>query len=301
MNLAAIDLNLLTAFEALSAERHVTRAARRLGISQPAMSDALRRLRKLFGDELFVRAAGAMQPTPRALALSSALAPVLAQLRHTMGDQVAFSPDATAKVFTLASTDYTSLVLLPPLMSRLRLTAPGLVLHIVGYEKGALGPMLDRGEIDLAVGVFPNPPEQAVRTVLFEEGFVGVARADHAALAAGPMSLATFAALPHALVSVNTDRRGVIDDRLQTLGLSRRIALVVPYMLLLPRVLAESELIAVLPRRAANAISDARLTTFALPVATDPWTVDLLWNPAARTDRATAWLRALIAETARAL
>lgn len=261
MNLAAIDLNLLTAFEALSAERHVTRAARRLGISQPAMSDALRRLRKLFGDELFVRAAGAMQPTPRALALSSALAPVLAQLRHTMGDQVAFSPDATAKVFTLASTDYTSLVLLPPLMSRLRLDAPGLVLHIVGYEKGALGPMLDRGEIDLAVGVFPNPPEQAVRTVLFEEGFVGVARADHAALAAGPMSLATFAALPHALVSVNTDRRGVIDDRLQTLGLSRRIALVVPYMLLLPRVLAESDLIAVLPRRAANAISDAGLTT----------------------------------------
>lgn len=301
MNLANIDLNLLTAFEALAAERHVTRAARRLGISQPAMSDALRRLRKLFGDELFVRAAGAMQPTPRALALANALTPVLAQLRHTMGDEVAFSPGATFKAFTLASTDYTSLVLLPPLVARLRVAAPGIDLQVVGYEKGALGPMLDRGEIDLAVGVFPNPPEQAVRTVLFEEGFVGVARADHPALADGPMPLATFASLPHALVSVNADRRGVVDDRLQTLGLTRRVALVVPYMLLLPRVLAESDLIAVLPRRAACAITDARLATFTLPLATDLWTVDLLWNPAARTDRATAWLRALIVETARTL
>lgn len=301
MKLADIDLNLLTAFEALAAERHVTRAARRLGVSQPAMSDALRRLRKLFGDELFVRAAGAMQPTPRALALSSALAPVLAELRRAMGDQVAFNPDATVKAFTLASTDYTSLVLLPPLIARLRHAAPGIDLHVTGYEKAALGPMLDRGEIDLAVGVFARPPEQVVRTALFEERFVGVARADHPALAGGAIPLAAFASLPHALVSVNADRRGAIDDRLQALGLTRRVALVVPYMLLLPRVLAESDLIAVLPRRAAGAIADPRLTTFELPLTTDTWTVDLLWNPAARTDRATAWLRALIVETARSL
>lgn len=301
MNLAEIDLNLLTAFEALAAERHVTRAARRLGISQPAMSDALRRLRKVFGDDLFIRASGAMQPTPRALALSSALAPILAQLRRTMGDEVAFTPDATVKAFTLASTDYTSLVLLPPLVARLRATAPGIDLHVIGYEKRELGPMLDRGEIDLAVGVFPHPPEQVVRTALFEETFVGLSRADHPALADGLMPLSAFASLPHALVSVNSDRRGAIDDRLHAIGLSRRIALVVPYMLLLPRVLADSDLIAVLPRRAAAAIDDARLATFPLPLATSPWSVDLLWNPNARTDRATAWLRSLIAETARGL
>jgi DNA-binding transcriptional LysR family regulator len=301
MKLADIDLNLLTAFEALAAERHVTRAARRLGISQPAMSEALRRLRHLFGDQLFVRASGAMQPTPRALALSSALAPVLADLRRAMGDQVAFSPEVAVKAFTLASTDYISLVLLPPLIARLRQAAPGLDLHVTAYEKASLGPMLDRGEIDLAVGVFARPPEQVVRTVLFEEHFVGVSRADHPALSGGAMRLAAFASLPHALVSVNADRRGAIDDRLQALGQRRRIALVVPYMLLLPRVLAESDLIAVLPRRAAAAITDPRLTTFEVPFATDPWTVDLLWNPAARTDRATTWLRALIVETARGL
>ena len=161
--------------------------------------------------------------------------------------------------------------------------------------------MLDRGEIDLAVGVFPNPPEQAVRTVLFEESFVGVARADHAALAAGPMPLATFAALPHALVSLNTDRRGAIDDRLQTLGLTRRIALVVPYMLLLPRVLAESDLIAVLPRRAADCHHRHTSRHIRLACGHRPMDRRSSVEPAARTDRATAWLRALIAETARAL
>ncbi len=179
MDLSEIDLNLLTAFEALEAERHVTRAARRLGISQPAMSDTLRRLRNTFGDELFVRAAGGMQPTPRALALSAALGPVLGQLRDLMGEGVIFRPEVTGKTFTIASTDYTSLVLLPELAARIRRDAPGIDLRVVGYEKAALGAMLDRGEIDLAVGVFPDPPHQCVRTPLFTERFVGLARADH--------------------------------------------------------------------------------------------------------------------------
>lgn len=301
MNLAEIDLNLLSAFDALWAERQVTRSARRLGISQPAMSDALRRLRVLFGDALFVRAGGAMQPTPRAVALARDLGPILQRVREVMGDQIAFAPQEVEKTFTIASTDYTSMVLLPGLISRLRVVAPGVDLRIVGYQKAAIGGMLERGETDMAIGVFADPPPSSVRTALFSERFVGIVRAGHPALTEGAMTAERFATLPQALVSLNADRRGVIDDRMQALGLQRRIALVVPYMLLLPSVLAASDLIATLPQRIALRLEGAGLQPFDLPFPTEDWSVDLLWSPTARTDRASAWLRGLIVETAKGL
>lgn len=301
MDLNAIDLNLLRAFDALFNERHVTRAAQRLGIGQPAMSDALRRLRALFGDELFVRASGAMQPTPRARDIAAAISPLLAQLRTTLGAQIAFVPQASDKAFTIASTDFTTMVLLPRLVDQLRLEAPNVDLRIIGYDKDAIGGMLDRGEADLAIGVFPSPPDTVVRSVLFEERFVGMVRADHPALRDGGMDIRTFAALPHALASVRRDERGAVDAALGSVGLRRRVALVVPYMLLLPGVVAQSDLVCVLPERAARAVASPELAFFPLPVTMLPWSVDMLWNPVARTDKATAWLRTLVARTAASL
>ncbi len=301
MNLSDVDLNLLLAFEALMAEGQVTRAARRMGIGQPAMSDALRRLRVLFGDPLFVRSQGAMRPTPRARAMAPGLCTALAQLRAALGEAVPFAPAEAAATFTLASTDYTTLVLLGPLVARLRAEAPGIDLRIIGYEKDEVGVMLDRGEADLALGVFADPPPGVVRRGLFRDRFVGLARRGHPALAAGPPGAAGFAALDHALVSIRRDDRGAVDAALARAGLSRRIALVVPYMLLLPGILAASDLVAAVPARAADAAADPRLTRFALPVETPAWGVDMLWNPAARTDRGTAWLRRVIAEVAEAV
>lgn len=299
MDLSRIDLNLLSAFDALFTERHVTRAARRLGIGQPAMSDALRRLRLLFGDDLFVRASDGMQPTPRAKTIGKEIAPLLAGLRQVMGEQAAFVPQAAAQTFTIASTDYTTLVLLPDLIPALRREAPCVDLRIVGYEKDAVGAMLDRGEVDLAVGVFRDPPPNSVRSRLFDERFVGLVRRDHPALASGSIDLQTFADLPHALVSVRRDDRGVIDHLLQKRGLRRRIALVVPYMLLLPDVLAASDLIAVVPERAARRVGGTGIVRFDIPLETEVWAVDVLWNPVARTDQATQWLRRLLTETAK--
>lgn len=294
MNLRDIDLNLLAAFEALMAEQHVTRAARRLGVGQPAMSDALRRLRALFGDALLVRVAGGLQPTPRGMALAGQIAPLLDGLRKVMGEQIAFVPGEAAAVFTVASTDYTTLVLLPPLMALLRTDAPGIDLRVRGYDKDAIGGLLDRGEIDLALGTFADPPQGAVRTVLFRERFVGLARDGHPALAA--LDLPAFAGAAHALVSVRGDARGAVDAALAAAGLRRRVALVVPYMLLLPRVLMESDLIAILPERAAREAPG--LVQFDLPVGVPDWTVEMLWNPAARTDRATGWLRRILVQVA---
>jgi DNA-binding transcriptional LysR family regulator len=297
MNLKDADLNLLTAFEARYLDRQGTRAARRLGIGQPAMSDALRRLRLLFGDALFVRAAGAMQPTPKAHALAEELAPLVARLRSVLGAQAGFTPAEASTTFTLASTDYAATVLLPPLMAELGAVAPGINLRVAGYEKDAVAAMLERGEVDLAIGSFADPPPGSVRTPLFRERFVGLARQGHPALPG--MDIARFAACSHALVSVRRDARGAVDEVLAAAGLRRRIALVVPYMLSLPPVLAGSDMIATLPERAVRGIGASGLVRFDLPFDIADWSVEMLWNPTSRTDRATAWLRDLVVRVAR--
>lgn len=290
MNLRDVDLNLLAAFEALLLDRQVTRAARRLGVGQPAMSDLLRRLRALFGDVLFVRVSGGIHPTPKALALANDILPLLARLREVMGSQVAFAPQEAEATFRVASTDYTTLVLLPGLMALLRAEAPGIDLHIRSYDKDAIGDILDRGVVDLALGTFARPPPGAVRKALCRERFVGLVRRDHPALVEGRMDLSSFAACAHALVSVRDDARGVVDAALEAAGMRRRVALVVPYMLLVPGVLKASDLVATLPERAARQ-AGTDVVQFDLPIRLATWSVEMLWNPAARTNEAARWLR----------
>lgn len=300
MDLRPLDLNLLLVFEAMHLDRSVTRAAARLGMRQPAMSEALSRLRVAFDDPLFVRVGRAMQPTPRAEALTRGLLAALETLRTTLGEGLGFHAQVAERAFSIGSTDYTSAVVLPPLMSRLREQAPNVALRVAGYEKEAAGPMLERGEIDLALGVFAGPPADAVCVPLFEERFVGVARRGHPALADGPPGLAAWAALPHALVSVRRDNAGVLDAELAKLGLKRRVVLVTPHMAALSDVLTVTDLVAALPKRLAPS-PGTRLTTFELPVAFPAWRVDMLWRPASRRDQASAWLRALITDVARRL
>ncbi|WP_376098997.1 LysR family transcriptional regulator [Roseomonas sp. CCTCC AB2023176] len=145
MNLSALDLNLLLVFEALLLERGVSAAARRLGLGQPGTSAALGRLRAILGDELFVRSGGEMRPTAKALELAPGIVAALSGLRHTFEAGIDFEPGAASRGFALGSTDYTSLVLLPPLVAHLRRRAPGVDLHVIGYEKGTVAEMLDRG------------------------------------------------------------------------------------------------------------------------------------------------------------
>lgn len=302
MNLTQLDLNLLVAFEALLEEHSVTGAARRVGTGQPAMSDALRRLRLLFRDELFVRAAGAMRPTPRALQMAPGLQAALTQLRATLGEQVPFEPAGARRTFSVAATDYATFVVLPPLIARLRTEAPEVDLQVLGYEKSGVGEMLARGEVDLALGVFPQPPEQAVTAKLFDERFVGVARRGHPVTGQGwAIDLAAYAGLPHALVTVRQDRFGAIDEALKQHGLRRRIVVTLPHMLALPALINTSDLVTALPERIALGTLAAGLETFELPVSLPRWTIQMLWNPAARTDQATAWLRRCVQDVALAV
>lgn len=292
INLASIDLNLLVAFEALLEERSVTGAARRINLGQPAMSAALGRLRSLFGDELFIRCGKEMRPTTKAIEIAPGILSALRQIRQTVEASKTFEPASTERSFAIGSSDYTSFVVVPPLLEFCQDTASGLDLRMIGFEKDSVGELLEQGAINVALGIFPNPPRQTNHMPLFEERFVGIARKGHSALADGSMSLETFVALPHALMTTRRDTTGQIDKVLSRYNLERRIALTLPHMLVLPFIIASSDLVASVPHRVALRLERVtNLEVFELPIESEPWTVSMMWSILSEKDEANHWLR----------
>jgi DNA-binding transcriptional LysR family regulator len=295
MNLQRIDLNLMVAFEALMAERSVSAAASRLGVSQPAMSSTLARLRSLFDDELFVRSGRAMLPTVRAVQLEAQVARALAQLRAALEPQSPFNPAASRRVFTVSGGDYATMVILPHLAACLAEEAPLVDLRFRFVEKDATVDLLDGDALDLALGVYPNPPKRLALQALFDEHFVCVARMDHPGLRDG-MTLEAFAALPHLLVTERGDAVGAVDEALAKLGLERRVAMTVPHVLVVPSVLPSSEMIATVGARAARLFARAApLTVYDVPVPLPVWRLSMLWSRQKAGDLGLAWLRGILA------
>lgn len=292
IDLSAVDLNLLVAFEALFEARSVTLAAQRLHLGQPAVSAALARLRVVFEDELFIRIGREMQPTHKALAIASGVMAALNQIRHTLETSQVFEPDTSSRAFAVGSSDYTSYVLLPSLLQFCAQQAPHLDFRLIGYEKDSLGELLEQGAIDVALGVFATPPPQTHQAVLFQEHFVGVARQGHPAIASHTMSLEAFASQPHALVTLRRDTTGKIDHLLAQQQLQRRVAITTPHMLALPAILTTTDLIATVPYRVAVQLAQLHnLELFDLPFEVATWTVSMLWSKLADKDAANSWLR----------
>lgn len=292
INLATIDLNLLVAFEAMLEHRSVTLAAEQLQIRQPAMSAALNRLRVLFDDPLFVRLGRQMQPTLKAQAIAPGILAALQQLRQTIAASQTFQPATSDRTFAIGSSDYTSFVLVPPLLTLCQKVAPSLNFRLLGFEKDSAGDLLEQGAIEVALGVFPHPPRQTHCEPLFEEHFVGIARQAHPNLDNGTMSLETFTQLSHALTTLRRDRVGAIDRLLHEQNLERRIALTSPHMLVLPFAIASTNLVAAVPHRVALRLASiCQLTIFELPIKTQPWIVSMLWSTLSDRDEATCWLR----------
>lgn len=292
INLAAVDLNLLVAFEALLEQRSVTKAAEQLQIGQPAMSASLNRLRILFEDELFVRLGRQMQPTLKAQKIAPGILAALHQIRETMASHQSFEPRSSNRTFALGSSDYTSFVLVPPLLEFSHQTAPSLNFCMIGFEKDSVGDLLEQGAIDVALGVFSSPPRQTQMEPIFEERFVGIARQGHPAIKQGTISLKNFCKLSHALTTLRRDTVGEIDKELKQQSLERRIAFTTPHMLVLPFAIASSDLVAALPRRIALRLAKiCDLTIFQLPIKTQPWTVSMLWSALSDKDEDNRWLR----------
>lgn len=288
------DLNLLRVFEALLAEGSVTGAARRLGLGQSATSSALARLRAACGDELFLRTPQGMRPTARAQDMAPGIALALAELRRTLESGGRFVPARAERRFTLASSDYTTAVLLPPLLNRLGREAPGVDLRVIGFDKDDIARLIERGEVDAALGVFPAPPGGAVVTRLYAESFVGVARIGHPALRRGRIGIDAFCTWPHALITTRRDASGAVDQALRETGRARRVAVTLPHMLCLPPLLAASDMLSTVPLRLTRMQGVTGLAHFRLPVTLAGWEVQMLWPARARADAGAAWLRGVI-------
>jgi DNA-binding transcriptional LysR family regulator len=296
MDLQRIDLNLMVAFEALMADRSVSAAARRLGVSQPAMSSTLARLRALFDDALLVRSGQVMLPTVRALRLEAQIGEALKQLRAALEPPAPFSPGTSRRVFNVSGGDYATMVILPHLAARIAEEAPAVDLRFRFVEKDDVFDLLDTDDLDLALGVFPNPPKRFGLLALFDETFVSVARQGHPGLGNG-MTLDSFVAAGHLLVTERGDAQGAVDAVLAKLGRERRIALTVPHVLVVPSVLANSDLVATVGRRVARLFARAAsLAIYDTPVVMPSWRLSMLWSRQKADDPGLVWLRGLLSK-----
>ena len=299
INPERLDLNLLRVLEALLAERHVTRAAARLGLTQSAVSNALRRLRAAFGDELFQRTPAGMEPTALARELAGPVGAALDAVRAAAALNRPFDPATARDEVTMGVSDYAELVLGPPLIAELARTAPGLSLTLRHVDREVALDLLERDRAQLAVGTLPEPPAHMTRVVLLRDGFGVLVRQGHPA--EGGLDLAAFLAWPHLLVSAVASRRAV-DRALATIGERRRVAAVVAHHLAAGAVLRRSDLLCTLARRVALPLAEAfGLVLLPLPaeVALGAQSVSLVFHNRYAQHPAHRWLRRLVAETAR--
>ena len=300
MNLSSIDLNLLVGFEALMAERNVTRAAARVGRTQPAMSGTLARLRELMEDELFIRTADGLQPTPRALELHEPVGRALAQIEAAFSFRDRFEAESAEMAFTVAMSDPPTISLLPSLFEELTRAAPGVTMHVRGFDdRDEAIALLDRGVVDVAIGV--PPTEKAGRILsrpLFEDGFVTMMRAGHPA-AAKALTRSAFLAWPHVLFSPEDDRFGIVDERLEELSLQRRLVLTVPNAFAAALVVERTDALCTMLTGLAHQFEAAGKVILArtpLDLPSAPFTMN--WHRRNDANVAQRWFRGLIGTSA---
>ena len=301
-NFRTLDLNLLRVFDQVMAERSLTRAARSLSLTQPAVSNALRRLREALGDELVVRDGQGMAPTPRALALWPTVREALRQLQSSLSPS-SFEPATATTTFVLAMADATAAELMPGLIDILEHQAPGVAIRVLPLSTRDPRSLLDEGGVDLAVGHFPSvladlvvraQADEAVAFAhqrLYDGQYVCVMRSGHP-LARGPLTLDKFCAARHMLVSFSGRPYGFIDESLASLGKRRQVVLTVNQFFTAGRVVANSNLLTVLPQHfvSVTGIAD-QLALRQLPFDVAPVHVDAVWHSRMDAQSAHQWLR----------
>ena len=313
----ALDLNLLRVFEALMQERSATRAGERLGLTQSAISHALNRLRYVLRDELFVRGPDGMQPTERAAEIAPRLRQGLLHLQLALAP-TDFVPERTDRRFTITCTEYASVVLIPPLIARLRAEAPHASMTVLPSNMG-VAETLRSGRADIAIGSFRRVPEWAASETLMRETRVWVLRADHPA-AGQELNLDRLSELPHLVISatgedehaiegyvvdhglerlVTRSDAGLLQGALVARGLRRAVAVTTPHILGALAAVSESDIAASVPRRLATAFMGRyRLTLFEPPYPSPPFEMMALWHRDHGEQPAIAWLRKLLREVA---
>ena len=295
--LRRIDLNLLVVLDALLAEQHVSRAALRLNMSQPAVSHALARLRHLFDDPLLIRRDGQLVPSAKALGIAPSLTEALRQVREVL-EPGGFDPATEKRTFRLAMSDYGSAVILSGLLRMLRDEAPGIDLVISQSSREAMLRQLVDGESDLALGVFPDLPERVEAAPIFVERFACLA--DRESMGGRDrLDISAYLARPHVLVAMKDEAHSEIDMALQAIGHSRRIAVTLPHWGNAPRLIYGTDLVLTVARKTlAHYERDPALTVFEPPFSIAPFSFVQTWHERRTSDPAHLWLRSAIANAA---
>jgi DNA-binding transcriptional LysR family regulator len=298
-DLSGFDLNLLRVFDAVARERHVTRAAARLHLSQPAVSNALNRLRAALGDELFLRAPHGVEPTNLALALMQPVAEMLDRLSETLAATAPFEPATSDRVFSLAFSEYAEAVLAPPLLARLARLAPNVLVTIRHGDRTNATALLESGEAQLALAMLSEPTALYTRLRLLPEAFVVLLRPGHPLLE-GELTVERYTAYPHLLHSANGSRDGAMDDVLREIGHRRRLGAVVAHLAAVPGILLGTDMVMTLSSRLARQLSVAHgLVIRPVPVPTNHTRLSLIFHRRFEADQGHAWLRRLLLAIAR--
>lgn len=292
-----VDLDLLRAFDHLMRERHLTRAARRAGLSQPAMSRALGRLRTTFSDPLFVRTARGMVPTPRAEGLAPDVRALLDAAR-TLVQPPGFDPATLERTFTIASSDFLDASLLPRLSVTLEASAPNVSVATRPIAADT-NDLIVNGQLDLIVGMRANIPADCIAVHLFDDGFVCLARKGHPRIGKS-LTLKRFTDLHHVLIAPRGDPGGTVDRALERLGLRRQVMIRTASFLAAPLITAGSDLILTGPSRVLLPMAQAfDLVVLRPPVELSRFAIYLGWHPRVQQDPAHTWFRQACREAIR--
>ena len=296
MDLRDIDLNLLVVFNQLLLDRSVSTAADKLGLTQPAVSNALKRLRAVLKDELFLRTSRGMEPTPYALYLAEPVIYALNALQTALTTRDSFAPQTSTRNFQLAMTDIGEMYFMPPLMVALSKLAPNVRVSTVRPNAANLKEDMESGTVDLALGLLPNLQTGFFQRRLFHHKYVCVFRKGHP-VAQSPMTLAQFTQLDHVgVVSANTGHSEV-DGLLERAGIQRKMRLVVPHFIAVGHILQTTDLIATLPERFAQRCEvPFGLVSSPHPARIPDIAISLFWHAKFNRDPANMWIRQLFVE-----
>jgi DNA-binding transcriptional LysR family regulator len=293
MNLGNLDFNLLKVLDALVTERNVTRAGKRLGRSQPAVSNALQRLRQLLNDDLLVRGPGGFVLTPRADAVRAPLREAIALMETCLTEEPQFDPSKATGVFRLSAPDRLSIALLPPLFARLQRLAPNMALQVLTADRQQALDLLDEDRTDLSLGWFDDKPRHLHSEVMLEDRLFCVFRRDHPVLKRGTrFDIEAVLSFPHLVVSATGQRTAVFDDLLLRRGLWRQALVTVTNFTAVPQLLKHSDMIGVFTKLAADVFQKSfALAKRPVPVDVGNIATNMVWHVRYDRDRKHAWLR----------
>jgi DNA-binding transcriptional LysR family regulator len=297
VELKDLDLNLLVVFNQLLAERSVSKVAQRLGLSQPAASNALARLRKLTDDPLFLRTTRGMEPTPYAQQLAEPVAHALGMIHGAVNQKTSFEPTTAQRAFTVGMTDIGEIYFLPALMDELAKVAPGVSVSTVRNSNVNLRDEMEAGRIHLALGLLPQLRAGFMQRRLFRQRYVCMFRKGHR-LDKRKISLVEFSSADHVVVVSEGTGHGKVDELLERGGVTRKVRLTVPHFVAVGHILHHSDMVATVPERLAWALAEPFGLAYAShPAALPEIAINMFWHAKYHRDPANEWLRGLIFRT----